>query len=206
MVSEERSSTATSPEATPPEKERPSSVSAWDIPSAIVVGETFRMKVGVKRADDDEGADGEFGVYDHEGAAVATGTISGDIWPGTTGLYFSEVEVAAPDAEGLYTWSVKHAGESVSFGMRVVNHPDYLVRVETIDRADQTPLTGARIVMHPYRAETDERGIAELRVAKGTYKLFVSQTRYITVGLPIEVNADVATRAELDVEPVLERN
>ena len=164
------------------------------------------MKVGVKRGDGDEGADGDFGIYDHEGAAVATGTVSGDIWPGTTALYFSEVEVSAPDAEGLYTWSVTHADECASFGIRVVNRPDYLVRVETVDRADQSPLAGARIVMHPYRAVTDERGIAGVRVAKGTYTLFVSQTRYITVGVPIEVDADVTARAELDVEPVLERN
>ena len=178
----------------------------WDIPPAIVVGERFRIKVGIKCADDGEVENGEFGVYDHDGAPVATGTVSGDVWPGTTGLYFSEVELPAPATEGLYTWSVKHGDECVSFGIRVVNRPDYLVRVETVDRVDQTPLTGARIVMHPYRAVTDERGIAEVRVAKGAYKLFVSQTRYITVGVPIEVTADITTRAELDVEPVTERN
>jgi hypothetical protein len=60
--------------------------------------------------------------------------------------------------------------------------------------------------MHPYQAITDDRGIAEVRVAKGTYKLFVSQTRYIAFGLPLEVTADVTTRAELDMEPVTERN
>ena len=36
--------------------------------------------------------------------------------------------------------------------------------------------------------------------------LFVSQTRYVTFGLPIEVTADINARAELSVEPVLERN
>jgi hypothetical protein len=60
--------------------------------------------------------------------------------------------------------------------------------------------------MHPYRAVTDERGVAAMRVAKGAYQLFVSQTRYLTFGLPVEVTADMKTRAELDLEPVLERN
>ena len=45
-----------------------------------------------------------------------------------------------------------------------------------------------------------------VRVAKGAYKLFVSQTRYLTFGVPIEVTADMTTKAELDVEPVTERN
>ena len=71
---------------------------------------------------------------------------------------------------------------------------------------DQAPLSGARVVMHPYRAVTDEQGVAKVRVAKGTYKLFVSQTRYVTFGLPVEVDRDMTTRAELSIEPVTERN
>jgi hypothetical protein len=60
--------------------------------------------------------------------------------------------------------------------------------------------------MHPYRAVTDERGVAVVRVAKGEYKLFVSQIRYLTFGLPVEVTADMTARAELYLEPVAERN
>jgi len=78
--------------------------------------------------------------------------------------------------------------------------------VEAVDGGDQTPLSGARVVMHPYRAITDERGIAQVRVAKGAYRLFVSQTRYVTFGLPVEVEGDMTARAELYVEPLTERN
>jgi hypothetical protein len=213
------------------------SVVAWDIPSAIVVGERFRIKVGMKCSDECDLTNSEFGIYDHglqgsgigdpgskkEGKPVATGTLPGDRWPGTDGLYVAEVELEAPAAEGLYTWSARgpstllgaspesdveipHAEGSFSFGVRVVSHPEYLVTVETVDQASQTPLSGARVVMHPYKAVTDERGIAEVRVAKGAYTLFVSQTRYLTFGLPVEVTADMTARAELYVEPVPERN
>ena len=198
-------------------------VVAWDIPPTIVVGEKFRMKVGIKCSRQCRLANTQFAIYDHEGSHLATGTLSGDLWPGTTALYFAEVEVEAPATEGLYTWSVKgpstalgtspqsdgeiaHAEAAVSFGVRVVSHPEYVVRVETIDMENQTPLSGARVVMHPYNATTDERGIAEVRVAKGAYKLFVSQTRYVTFGLPVEVTADMTARAELYLEPVQERN
>lgn len=199
------------------------SVVAWDIPSAIVVGERFRIKVGIKCSNECPLANRDFGIYDHLGAQVATGTLPDDRWPGTTGLYVTEVELEAPAGEGLYTWSVRgpstglwagpgsdvgipHAEGSISFGVRVVSHPEYVVRVETFDKVSQTPLSGARVVMHPYKAVTDERGVAEVRVAKGTYKLFVSQTRYLTFGLPVEVDADMTARAELYVEPVPERN
>jgi len=146
---------------------------------------------------------------------TATAPLSGDRWPGTTGLYFAEVELEAPAEEGLYTWSVKcaesddgipHDEGSVDFGVRVVGRPEYVVKVETVDKESRIPLSGARVVMHPYRAVTNERGIAEVWVVKGAYKLFVSQTSYITFGLPVEVTADMTARVELDLEPVTERN
>lgn len=190
-------------------------VVAWDIPPAVVCGERFRMKVGIKCSSECDLGNRSFAIYDHEGAQAAMGTLSGDRWPGTTGLYVADVELDAPPAEGLYTWSVKesesapgipHAEGSITFGVRVVARPDYLVTIEAIDQISQTPLEGARVVMHPYRAVTDERGVAEVRVTKGAYKLFVSQSRYLTFGLPVDVDADMTARAELSLEPETERN
>jgi hypothetical protein len=190
-------------------------VVVWDIPSALVVGERFRMKVGIKCSSECHLANSNVEIYNHEGTQVATGTLPGDRWPGTTGLYVAEVELQAPASEGLYSWSVKASGSDVgiphaegsnSFGIRVVSHPECLVTVETVDSVSQTPLGGAHVVMHPYKAVTDERGVAQMRVAKGTYKLFVSQTKYLTFGEPVEVTADMTARAELDVEPLVERN
>jgi hypothetical protein len=160
-------------------------------------------------------AGSDFGIYNHDGAQVATGALPGSQWPGSTGLYVAEVELSAPSAEGLHTWSVKCAGScagpahgegSVTFGIRVVGKPDFVVRLEIVDKADHTPLRDARVVMHPYRTATDERGMAEMRVAKGAYKLFVAQARYRTFSLPLEVSADMTTQVELEIDPQPERN
>jgi hypothetical protein len=190
-------------------------VVAWDTPSAVVVGERFKMKVGIKCSSECNLAKRSFGIYDHDGKQIASSTLTGDRWPGTAGLYAAEVELEAPPCEGLYTWTIRaagsdtelaHAAGGTSFGVRVVNHPDYVVTVEAVDKESQTPLCGARVVMHPYNAVTDERGVAEVRVAKGGYRLFVTQTNYLTFGQPVEVTADMKTRVELELEPVPERN
>jgi hypothetical protein len=190
-------------------------VVVWDAPSAVVVGERFRMKVGIKCPNECDLTNRDFGIYNHEGARLASGTLTADRWPRTSGLYLAEVELEAPAREGLYTWSVRtqgsdvgitHAEGSISFGVRVVSHPEHLVTIEAVDKDNQAPLSGARVVMHPYQAVTDERGIAEVRVAKGAYKLFVSQTRYLTFGVPVEITADMKARVELELEPVPERN
>ena len=181
------------------------------------------MKMGMKCFADCPLTNTEFAIYNHKGAQVAAGTLPGDRWPGTTGLYVAEVELEAPAEKGLYTWSVQlpgrypgqfpgspagtpHAEGSISFGVRVVGAPEYLVTVKTVDRVSQKPLQGTHVVMHPYRAVTDERGVAEVRVAKGAYKLFVSETKYVTFGLPVEVTADMTAKVELDLEPARERN
>jgi hypothetical protein len=190
-------------------------VAAWDIPSYVVVGERFKIKVGIKCSNACCLANSDFEIHDHEGTQAAVGMLANECWPGTVGLYAAEAELRAPASEGLYTWKVKrpqsgdgipHAEACTDFGVRVVGHPDYLVTIETIDKVSQAPLSGARVVMHPYRVVADEHGVARVRVAKGAYRLFVSQTNYLTFGLPVDVTADMTARAELDLEPVLERN
>ena len=85
--------------------------------------------------------------------------------------------------------------------IKVVSPPDCEVTVEAVDREKQTPIKGARVVMHPYRAMTDENGIAKVKVTKGQYDILVSASKYVPVSIPVEVTADMVTRAELDVDP-----
>ena len=190
-------------------------VAVWDIPPGIAVGERFRIKVGIKCSSGCHLAHSDFAVFDHDGKQLAVGTLRDECWPGTVGLYVSDVELGAPATPGLYTWTVKrlqtsagiaHAEGSLDVGIRVVDRPECLVTIETVDKVTHTPVSAARVVMHPYRVVADEHGTARIRVAKGAYKLFVSQTNYLTFGRSIEVTADMTARVELDLEPVLERN
>ena len=190
-------------------------VLAWDIPATVVAGERFTIRIGIKCSSECVFTDKAFEVYDHEGTKVAAGVLSNAIWPGTSGLYFAELELKAGPSPGLYQWSVKSAGKDLArphaegaaeFSLRVVSPPECLVRVEAVDKLSQEPLAGAHVALHPYKTVTDERGLAEIRVAKGAYDLFVAKARYLTLGLPVEVSADMTARAELDLEPEIERN
>ncbi len=78
--------------------------------------------------------------------------------------------------------------------------PDCEVTVRAVDREKQTPIKGARVVMHPYRAVTDENGIAKVRVARGQYDILVSGSRYMPACTSVEVTADMITSAELDAD------
>ncbi len=185
-------------------------LNVWGMASAIVAGERFKLKVGLKCSQGCKLAGKALTVVDHEGAEVATATLVDEPWPGTTALYYAEVEVEAPGAVGDYKWELKsgaweaqsdsefpHAAGAFPFGVKVVGAPDYEVTVEAFDAQKHTPIKGVHVLLHPYRALTDENGVAKVKVTKGTYKLHVSGFTYVAYQNTIDVAGDVTTRAEL---------
>jgi len=185
-------------------------VNVWGLPSAIAAGERFGLKVGIKCSAGCKLTGRPLRIFDHDGAQVGSASLLDDIWPGTTALYFSEVEAQAPLKTGDYEWEVHtpasergvpHAAGSFTFTVKVVNSPDCEVTVAAVDSATQTPIIGAHVLLHPYRTSTDATGIAKVKVTSGRYKLFVSGFNYIPYAGHIDVAGNVTMRVELAVEP-----
>ena len=184
-------------------------VVVWDVPSTIECGEKFSVKLGVKCSSECRPDGWTVEVRDHDGKERVTATLSGEPWPGTGALYHAEVELSAPDTEGLHTWEAKapgdgldvpHAASIVPLGVRVVPTPECLLTVVAIDMERQTPVKGAKVVVHPYRTATDEGGVAEMRLPKGEYRLFVSGKEYFSFRSDVEMKTDVTIRAELALD------
>jgi hypothetical protein len=185
-------------------------LNVWGVPSAIAAGERFKFTVGVKCSAGCNLSGQGLSILNREGSRAGAATLGRDILPGTDALYFAELEAEAPLTAGDHEWEVKtaasdselpHAAGSFTFALRVVSPPDCEVTVEAVDKDKQTPIKGARVVMHPYRAVTDEEGIAKIKVTKGQYDILVSGSKYVPVSTTVEVTADMITRAELDVDP-----
>ena len=87
------------------------SLAVWDIPSPIVKGERFTIKVGAKSAANAELNGLEIAVFDNSDKVAARGRLRDTTWPGTSALYWDEVELTAPTEEGLRKWSVRFAAE-----------------------------------------------------------------------------------------------
>jgi hypothetical protein len=187
-------------------------VVVWDAPSAIECRETFSMKLGVKCSSECRPDGWALEVRDHDGKDLARATLSAEPWPGTTAVYYAEIDLTAPDTEGLYTWEATapaagldtpHAECIVGFGVRVVATPECLLTVVAVDRESQDPVKGATVAVHPYRAFTDERGVAEVEVPKGEYRLFVSGKKYFPFRSDRDVSTDMTILAELAADPRL---
>jgi len=191
-------------------KAHAASVNVWGLPSAIAAGERFGFKVGIKCSAGCKLTGRPVSVYDQEGAKVGAERLLGEVWPGTSALYFAEIEAEAPQAPGDYEWRVNipvstaqppHEAGSFVFAVKIVSPPDYEVTVAAFDSVMQTPINGAHVLLHPYRGRTDHTGVAKVKVTRGRYKLYVSGFNYIPYESHIDVAGNVAMRAELAVEP-----
>ena len=191
-------------------KPHTTSMAVWDAPSPIVSGAKFRLKVGVRCSAECNLGAKEIEIYNHEGAKVATGTLGGAPWSGTSALYWAEVELEAPSTEGRYTWTVRfpkpdlglpHEGSAGTFAFATAKPPEHVVAVEVIDKDKKTPIKGAQVVLHPYRGCTDDAGVARVSVPKGEYRVCVFKDEYADFQTSIEVTENAALKAELRFWP-----
>lgn len=182
----------------------------WEVPSAIETGQRFHMKVGVKCSSSCDMTGRPFEILDHAGERVGVGELTDERWAGSEGLHYAELDLAAPETDDFRQWRVQvpphaagypHEGAEATFRVRTVAPADHTVRIEAVDSANQEPLPNMSVVMHPYRAITDENGVAEIRVVRGTYRVFVSGCGYYPVQREVEVTEDVTSRALLQAEP-----
>jgi hypothetical protein len=188
------------------------SIAVWDIPSPVACNAKFKIKVGVKCSAQCNLTDKEIRVYGVKGKKVATRALGCVPWPGTSGLYWSEVELEAPGVEGSYRWRVKftkpdldvpHEDASDYFGFTTARPPEHVVTVEVIEQETKAPIKNAHVVLrpqggYPYRGHSDETGVAKLAVPKGEYDLVVLKDRdYETFETTVEVADEVAIKAAL---------
>jgi hypothetical protein len=181
----------------------------WDVPPTVQCGAAFRIRVGVKCAAECPAARRIVEIRDADGFRVASAPVGDAPWPGTS-LYFAEIALSAPKTPDLHAWEAAtaevggernvaaHESAGTRFHVRSVTAPEYVVKVVAVDAETHAPLRGAKVVAHPYRAVTDAHGVAEIRLPKGAYRLFVSGSDHVPFRSDGEVTGNVTIHAELD--------
>ena len=189
----------------------------WDVPSAIVAGKPFPITIGIKCSSGCSQVHREIAILNHEGEVLTT-VKAADLWPKSEALYYARTTLPAPSLPGqVLEWQAQcastdleleqaegalpHGAGQAMFKLRCVKQAEVRLRVEAWDAKAGIPLPGTRIVLHPYSAQTDENGVAEVEVVPGHYRLFASRPKYTTLGTPLEVTGDVSTRVELQLAP-----
>jgi hypothetical protein len=183
----------------------------WDTPSAVECGAAFKLKVGVKCAQQCGAAARRIEIHDAQGRSVASAAVGDTPLAGTSALRYAELELEAPATLGLHAWQartpevldaasgrVTHAAASAEFNVHCVQMPGCVLRVVAVDARSRLPVPGAKVVVHPYHARTDLDGVAELRLPTGAYRLFVTGRDRFPFRADGQIDGDATIRVELD--------
>jgi hypothetical protein len=182
------------------------SLAVWAVPSPVVMGEEFGIKVGAKSSAGIALTGGSIEVCDEANVVVARGCLGATPLPGTSALFWSEIPLRAPASEGVHAWSVKfapadldlpHEPTSSTFSVAIVRPPQHRLTIKVIEQGTAAPIAHAQVRLGAYRAATDPSGLAEVDLPAGVYDLNVWKVGYEVPGQTVELNADVTVAIEV---------
>jgi hypothetical protein len=128
--------------------------------------------------------------------------------PGSTALFWTEIEMRAPTQPGTATLVVRidptasdppHRGAALQFQFSVVAKPEHTLIVKLT--AGGAPIEEAYIRLGPYRAITDAAGMARVEMAEGRYELVVWKAGYDMPVTPVTIEADAVVPVEAQALP-----
>lgn len=182
---------------------RSASVAVWDIPSPVVVGGCFTVKVGAKSSAECSLAGARIEVADETGVVIGSGTLGNEPWPGTSALVWTEVTLVAPAEERGCSWSVKCVADdpalddvSGRFSFSTSLPPECLVEIVAVVKDSESAVRNAEVALGRHRGTTDDAGVVRLAVRKGSYDLVVWKVGYQIAERRVDVTQDVTITLE----------
>jgi hypothetical protein len=181
-------------------------LAVWGIPDATPAGERFAVKVGAKSSAALQLGGGRIALRDSAGAVVASSALGGSPWPGTSALFWANVELQAPTVAGVLALSAHfdaaeldppHRGAAFAFNVTVVEPPAYTLTVKVIEKKTAAPVEDAQVRLGPHRATTGASGLAEMRIANCRRELHVWKAGYDALVTAVEIDGDTFVQVEV---------
>ena len=192
----------------PEREEHTTSLAFWDLTSPVVAGRRATLKVGVACPSGCDLTGTRIDVYNETGTRVGGGRLGSEPWPATAALYWVELDLAAPDAEGDHAWSLQampeppHLHATSTLSIVAVRPPEHRVTLEVIEKGSGAPLPRVELRVGRFRAATNDAGIAHVEVPGGTYEVCGWKLGYDLLSSTVLVSGD--TTIHLEVEVALE--
>jgi len=187
-------------------KPHTTSLIVWDVPSYIMVNAPFLLKAGGKCVPAScylKGA--SIVIQDEKKNRVGKGKLSSRPFPGTTDLYWAEIELRAPGEEGLFQWEAylaergDHAPAAYRFSLRTAPPPEYTVTLEVMEAFSEEPIGRAIILLDRYQGETDRKGVCRMEVPRGRFQLTIAKDGYRSYRSMIDVQGSLTVKVHLSV-------
>jgi len=180
------------------------SLAVWDLASPVVAGRRATLKVGAACSCGCDLTGTAIAVYTETGRQVGSGTLGPALWPGTSALYWTELDVAAPDTEGTYSWTLQatspepsHEQVSSSCCFIAVNPPQHRVVLKVVEKQTGAPVDAVELRLGSFRAATNASGVAQVEVSGGTYDVTAWKIGYEILSSRADVAGDMSIQLEV---------
>jgi hypothetical protein len=185
------------------DQQHQTSLAVWDLACPVVIGRSVRMKVGVKCSAGCQLRDREIEIHDQTGAVVARAALGSEPWPGTSGLFWTELDFRVPAESGTHKWAVTsaHGNAFSNFDFIAVQPPDHTLTIRVTEKATHSPLQDVEIRLDAYRASSDAQGLTTIELPKGNYTLSVWKMGYEHFSTDFDVTDTRTIEVEIAVEP-----
>jgi len=186
------------------------SMAVWDISSPVIVGERFKIKVGVKSSHGSALTGALVEILDSNGECKGVGKLGALPWEGTAALYWAEFEVTAPSEDGPTRWSAKfganenglaHDEAVLPFTFVAVNPPDHKLTIVILDKETEAPIQEAHVRLGYFRAVTDADGRADLAMPGGKHEVQAWMVSHELAPTVIDVKEDMTIRLKATAIP-----
>lgn len=189
--------------------EHKTSLATWDVPSPVVAGERFSVKVGAKCTACCALNGRQVELRDAKGGVLAVGHLGETVWPGTEGLYWTELEAIAPADEGLHECSVAfscdhdlpHRSAAAALSFVTVPPGRHRVSVAIVERETGAPIAEAQVRLGFHRSASDEAGVARFTAPSGKHRLFVWKADFSAPEQVVDVERDLDLIVEAEALP-----
>jgi hypothetical protein len=191
-----------------PEPEHTISLAVWDLSSPVVIGRRATLKVGIACSSGCDLSGTVVDIYNEAGARVGAATLGSAPWGATTALYWAELGVTSPEAEGDHAWSIHaktllaaHGDATSTVHFIACKPPEHRVTLHVIDKNSGVPLARVELRLGRFRAATDAAGVAHVDVPAGMYDVGTWKNGYEVVSKTVDIGGDTTIRLELSAAP-----
>jgi hypothetical protein len=180
------------------------SLAVWDLATPVVAGRRATLKVGAACSGGCDLTGTAIALHTETGRQVGSGTLGPAPWPGTSALYWTELDVAAPDTAGTCSWTLQttaaeppHEHVASPFRFIAVNPPEHRVTLKVVEKHTGAPVDAVELRLGIFRAATNEAGVAQVEVPGGAYDVTAWKIGYEILSSTADVAGDIRIQLEV---------
>jgi hypothetical protein len=188
------------------------SIAVWDVATPVVAQSLVRLRVGVRCSTGCNLAGRAVRAVDESGIPAGDGILGPEPLPGTDALFWTEIGLQAPAAEGVAAYRAEfssaeidlpHHPSSARFSFRTTARAEHQVTIAVLEKETGAPVDDVEVRLGPYIRSTDASGTVRIDVPGGDYDLSIRKDGLQAGEQTVHVASDLSIRIDGTVVPTM---